>query len=322
MCHPDKINTLPDWSKIEYNKWADYIELSCLKNADNLFLLDDLLDHYSDERADELERGTGDHSTVFDRFIVQATNYFELIKFRSDTAKEHYPFLYDADNRTLTVKESLTDSHLFYILLLFSSNLTFFDRSTRYYLTHAFEDLSCSVLEVISPAYAVTQVFGTSRNDLDETMYRGNQRERLSALANDLCALTTKVFDSDEGFNVPGGDGGLDLVSYMPIDGHPFIPVAFGQCACSIDKWVEKQNSISYDNWRSRFCNLAPYLQYTFVPFYFCKAGGGFEYPTGILTCLFDRLRIINLSQVNEKVIEDFKNHDIYNRVSGFLDEQ
>ncbi|MGG4553887.1 hypothetical protein [Paenibacillus humicus] len=314
MALPDKLNSLPDWSNKASNRWADFIELSCIKNVDHIFSIHDMLDHYSDERPEDLERGSQEHSAKYDQIVVDMENYFELIKFRSESLEDYYPFELD-DSWCITLKNDLNDNHLFYLFLLLASNLAFFDGSTRYALTHAFEDLCCDILEAISSPLAVTEVFGTSRLEEDDS-YRGNLKKRLRSLASNLCANTTKSLDSDSEYDVPGGDGGLDLVSYVPIDGMPFIPVSLAQCACSYDQWQNKQLSISDSIWRARYGNLAPYLQFTFVPFYYRKASGDFENLTTVFTCLIDRHRIFKVIRYHQKAIENFRKHTIYNKVS------
>lgn len=312
---PDKMNILPNWSSKASNRWADFIELSCIKNVDHLFSIHDMLDHYADERPEDLERGSTGHSKKYDQIVVDMENYFELIKFRSESLEEYYPFELD-DSHCITLKSNLNDNHLFYLFLLLASNLTFFDKSTGYALTHAFEDLCCDILKAISSPLAITEVFGTSRVGGDGDSYKGNLKERLRTLANNLCANTSKSLDSDTDYEVPGGDGGLDIVSYVPIDGMPFIPVSLAQCACSYDEWSNKQSSISDSIWKPRFGNLAPYLQFTFVPFYYRKASGDFENFTKVFTCLIDRHRIFKVLRTHDRTLENFRKHTIYSKVS------
>jgi hypothetical protein len=314
MALPDKINTLPTWSSKDSNKWADFIELSCLNNSDHLISIDDMLDHYSDERPDDLERGSQEHSAKYDQIVSEMYNYFDLIKFRSETLGDYYPFELD-ENRSITLKNDLNIPQLFYLFLLFSSNVFLFDGTTSYALTHAFEDLSSTILHSISSPLAITQVFGTSRDGDDRVSYKGNLRKRISALADNICAVTSKSFDADSMYDVSGGDGGIDLISFIPLDDMPFIPVSFAQCACTYDRWEEKQNSISSERWGRRFGNLAPYLQFTFIPFYFRRANGEFENPTRILTCIMDRHRILKIARNNDNTFNEFAKHSIYEKV-------
>lgn len=311
MALPQKINNLPAWSLSKINRWADYIELCCINNADHIFSIDDLVDHYLEENGEHIERGENEHSEKYDALINDFEKCFEQINFRSQSLKENYPFDIDPDGNSLSLKAELTEYHLFYFFLLFASHPGIF-KDRCYELTHAFEDLSCAILREISPKSAVVHIFGTSRHDDDKTEYKGNLRSRLKKLASNIFAVTAKTFDDDPQFDVPAGDGGIDLVSFLALDEAPFIPLAFGQCACSYDDWVDKQTSISYDRWRSRFSYLAPFLQYMFVPFYCRRADGTFEHPADISTCLIDRHRILKIFMNSETSVDDFTQHSIH----------
>lgn len=315
MALPDKVNQLPAWSSNDANKWADFIELSCLNNTDHFISLDDMLDHYSDERPEEMDRGSWEHSSKYDRIYSDIEGYFALIEFRAKTLEKYYPFEINGD-KAISLKSKLSKHHIFYFFLLFASNLSFFDGTTRYALTHAFEDISCYILRSISSPLAITHVFGTSRSNID-SFYKGNLRERISSLANNLSALTSKTFDMDPKYDVPGGDGGLDLVSFTPIDNMPFNPVSFAQCACSYDHWEDKQYSIKPEKWLARINNISPYLQFMFVPFYCRRANGEFENVSIINTCMIDRHRIFKVAR--RAFFKKFARHSIFNMVQEII---
>lgn len=311
-----KINSLPKWSKNDNNRWADFIELSCLNNQDNFITIDDILDHFTDERPEETDRGSIDHSPEYDKLRSKVNDYFIYINFRAETLGKYYPFI--VSENSIKLKDRITKYNEFYFFLLFSSNLAFFDESTRFILAHAFEDMSCDILRLISSPLATTHVFGTSR-DTGGGNYKGNLGKRISSLAKNINSTTTKSFDDDKLFNAPGGDGGLDLVSYIPVDNMPFIPISFAQCACSYNEWEIKQASIRYDIWNQRIENMSPYLQFTFVPFYYRHADGSFENFTNIITCLYDRLRIFRV--IRRTIIKKFQKHRIYCIVKEILKE-
>ncbi|MGC5776649.1 hypothetical protein [Paenibacillus pabuli] len=313
MALPQRLDKLPNWSRNQANRWADYIELSCIKN-DKIISIHDIMDHYTDEEPEEVDRGTSGHSSKFDKIYSDFEVCFELIRFRTQTLGKNYPFIL-VDNSTIQLKQNLSKYNLFYIFLLLSSNLSFFDKSIGYKLTHAFEDISSHILEQLSSPYSITHVFGTSRSDFSN--YSGNLRTRITTLAKDLSGVTTKIFDSDKMYDVPAGDGGLDLVSYFPIDNMPFIPISFGQCACSYDEWQDKQNSIKSDKWFTRIHNLAPYLQFSFLPFYVRRANGEFENTTVINTCVIDRHRIFKVAK--NSVFKKFVRHPIYSIVEELV---
>ncbi|MDQ0902753.1 hypothetical protein [Paenibacillus sp. V4I7] len=315
MALSDKIKQLPKWSRNEANKWADFIELSCMKSDDKFMSIDDMLDHYADENPEEMDRGSWEHSSKYDKIYSDIEGYFSLIEFRARTLGKYYPFEITSD-KSIALKSNQLRHHTFYFFLLCASNLSFFDKSTGYYLTHAFEDISCYILRAISSPYANTHVFGTSRSDTNN-YYEGNLRQRISTLANNLSAITSKPFDMDSKYDVPAGDGGLDLVSFTSFDNMPFIPFSFGQCACSNEEWEEKQSSIKPDTWLARLNNIAPYLQYTFVPFYCRRANGEFENVSVINTCVIDRHRIFKIAR--RAFFKKFAKHSIFNKIEELV---
>lgn len=138
--------------------------------------------------------------------------------------------------------------------------------------------------------------------------------------AENLGSYTTKPFDQDDKYGVSGGDGGLDLVSFTSVDEMPFIPFSFAQCACSYKEWESKQSSIKPEKWNVRIHNLAPYHEFTFVPFYFRKVDGHFVSETSISTCLIDRHRIFNIVRDDRSIIEEFLTHPIYDVVKEIID--
>lgn len=320
MALPEKIEEFPSYSKKANNMWADYIELYCLYNQDHFVSADDIMERFLIEGSENTDRGSKEHSNKFDEFESKVRGWFSLLNFRAKSLN-YYPF--ESINNSLSIKTNLSDKQLYYLFFLFSSNLEFFDKSTMQSLTHAFEDLCYSILKTISPEIATTAVFGTSRNSSNDAVqhYKGNLKQRIITLANDISAITSKSFDSSSSFDSPGGDGGVDLVSYISIDNAPFMPVTFAQCACSKTKWIEKQDSLSPELWIPRLNNLAPYLRYMFVPFYYRRPNGQFEEEINIHTCLIDRHRIFLIAEINPKTLEQFMQHPIHEKIEDMLNE-
>ena len=109
-------------------------------------------------------------------------------------------------------------------------------------------------------------------------------------------------------------------MSYQDLyDNNPFIPISFAQCACSYEEWSDKQHSVHIDKWRKRIEGLAPYIQFTFVPFYCRDAGGAFENKTNISSCLIDRYRILEIASRHPYIIEAFTKHPINDIVKQYI---
>lgn len=275
----DKIDTKPSFKTRDINSWADYIEFVCLNSQDHFVTQDDILDIILD---DEVLRGEEEHSVQYDKILAEIESYFDMIAFREKTATDFYPFSLEEGAIYL---RNINDERVQYIFLLICSNLKYFESSSWHKYTDMFEVYSKYFFKYMVPRDAEVNIFGTSRRN---SIFSGNLRTRIKQLANCIGGNTTKSFDNDNQFDVPGGDEGLDLVAYLKLDGATHIPIAFGQCTCSHEDWDIKQESINQENWNRKIEGLAPYTRFMFVPFYCRLANGQFENPTTISTCLID----------------------------------
>lgn len=125
------------------------------------------------------------------------------------------------------------------------------------------------MLQQIFPSFHI-EVFGTASAPGD-IFYGGKLIERFEKLAKCLHTDVKLVTKENPRYQNTSGDGGLDLVGFMQLEndeaGSPFIPSCFAQCACSVDKWKDKQSSIKFDSWNQRFEQLSHYCEFIFVPF-------------------------------------------------------
>ena len=125
--------------------------------------------------------------------------------------------------------------------------------------------------------------------------------------------------DKDEKYDrIHAGDGGIDIVSFLPLDHASHIPFALGQCACSYKEWVNKQHSISHDIWSARIAPIAPFWRYMYVPFSCHNASDQFENLTDIDTCLIDRSRILKILDLHDELFSKMKDLNI----EGFIDNK
>jgi hypothetical protein len=295
MIERGKILNIPTWSKSEANRWADFIELYCLHVDDHVVSVDDVLDLFSDNEIEVSGRGTKEHSSQYDTLVSHIEDYFKLMKYRFDTYSEYYPFELE-DNKSIFFQQHITEKTLHYIFLLLCSSISFMDQQSRYKITHIFEEYCCPLMKTMMPPHAKTELFGTAKMN---NIFEGKLRKRIEQLASLLGAQTTKTFDQDRKYNdIPGGDGGLDIVSFISLDDAPHKPIAFGQCTCSYDEWRKKQDTISYNYWHKRIAPLVPFLEYMYVPFFCRYASGQFENSSDIHTCLIDRGRILKILEI------------------------
>lgn len=290
-----KLSIKPNWKKSEYNRWADFVELLCLK--DGIITVDDMIDIWHDaDTENEYERGGMDHSEKADMLEGQIKDYFTLLNSRNEECGEYYPFEVQEGN-CLVLKSEQTDKHKQYIFLLICSSISFMNNSNLQQYTAEFEKFSKDIMSILIPNEAVVELFGTTRSD---GLFGGNLRSRIEQLASLLGASTTKSFDENSKYdNINGGDDGLDIVAFFPLDGAQTIPFAFAQCTCSFDKWKEKQDSVSLDRWSKKIDPLVHYPIFMFVPFSCHDNQGRFYDATNIRTFLIDRIRILKLLNKN-----------------------
>lgn len=281
-----------NWKRSSTNRWCDLIELHCLYSEDHFCSSADALEivyFKSEEVDDEEEQET--HAELVDNRSQYIEDLFFNMRMRQDTLKDEYPFEVTKDTIKTKNEDSMKKMPL-YVFLLLCSNLCFVDGTTRDKLTKEFEICSYYAMKaLVSERYNI-QIFGTSRIG---SIFKGNVRERIKKLAELLNTRTSTTFEEDRRYDAAGGDGGIDLVAYLPIDKESFIPLIVAQCACSYDKWRSKQYEISEDIWYKVFDNLAPYIKMMFVPFFWRENTGIFLNKTEINTCLIDRLRLIQL---------------------------
>lgn len=302
MIIEEKISKVPNWSKNNINRWADYIELLCLYNDDHLISKDDILDLLFDGDMEELQRGEADHSDKYDRLVAHIDDYYEIIEYRLSMHKNYYPFEIE-DGQCIIFKESLSEKHIHYIFLLLCSSICFMDRSSIQKITHVFEKYCQPIMKILMPIDAQTELFGTTR---DSSLFQGTLRTRIGKLANILGAQTTKSLDRDRKYDrIYAGDAGLDIVSFLKLDNASHIPLALGQCACSYEEWINKQSSIDCDTWSARIDPLAPFWRYMYVPFFCHDASGRLENLTEIHTCLIDRQRILNIFELHNELFTE-----------------
>lgn len=152
--------------------------------------------------------------------------------------------------------------------------------------------------------------------------YGGKLIERLEKLADCLHTDIKKCAKENPRYDSPSGDGGLDLVGFMQLDGEgaetPFIPLCFAQCACSFDKWKEKQSSIKFDAWNQRFEQIAHYCEFIFVPFSLRGPDGKWSYAESdhFVVIPIDRIRFVHIAGVYSDSLDSFSRTDAYRIVT------
>lgn len=296
-----KLEKKHDWSSSEINRWADYIELLCIKQES--ISTDEVIEEWMEfDFENESARGESDHSLKMDKFSARVADYYRILESRQKICGEYYPFEVKDGNYLHFIGISDRKKEK-YIYLLLCSSISFMSSYHEY--TNSFEKLCKLLMIELSPKDTIVELFGTSR---EACFFVGSLRERIKQLAKCLGTETTKRFDKEERFDsIFGGDGGIDIVAFTPIDEAGFIPFSFSQCTCSYDKWKDKQTSIGEELWNSYVELGVHYAQYMFVPFSCHNSRGKFCNETRIKTYLIDRLRIIKLIEKEGFKTEEFE---------------
>jgi hypothetical protein len=293
---------------------ADYIELLCLTTLDKAISKADILGDYKTEvdldvnLTVEGEVSEDDPiASIDDKNTQKVNEYFEHFAYRISAFGEHYPFEIAGSGSILKLKNTVNDVSLkqkLYIFLLLASLLKYLHSSVRNNMTSAFESVSSKALEAYLPSHAKVQIFG--KNTLGEREAETHKLiEKIKLLAMDIRESVSIDLEREfRGNNT--GDRGLDIVAWIPIDDNsPGLILAFGQCACSLEEWVSKQHSSSFDSWRRIINFTVPPHNMAFIPFCFRDAGGIWWKESDIhSSILFDRLRIIRLLKLQVGKLE------------------
>lgn len=299
----------PKYPQYKGHHWADFIELLCLANIDNEISKTDLIDRFA-ERASDL--GEGDIDDFNEMEILeeednqQATrralktdlwdkrieDLFKVIEHRVSIYGVNYPFSLEGNSIKL-IKPQLEGLHLLYAYLLFCSNLFLFEAADRLELANNFELLCLNALKNILPETAVVELFG--KNPLNKGVYSGSLWGKIERLAE---TLNEKVHHGLSSADYPlqnTGDDGLDLVGYIPSgDLLPSKLIFFGQCACTPEEWISKQNSSAHNAWKNKISITTSINNIVFIPFCFRNATGMWVNIGDIHdSLLIDRRRLI-----------------------------
>ena len=161
-------------------------------------------------------------------------------------------------------------------------------------MTASFEVIGVEALRKLLPAGAEVHVFGASSlrtGRFGKSQHWDNLLELEKALRGEL-----RVTKDDFPKRNPG-DGGLDLVGWLPIGDHAKgMLVIFGQCACT-EIWDQKQYSSGSDHWGSIMTLSTAPRNVVFIPLCTRKTDGHWHRPQdhSLSTLVVDRFRLLHL---------------------------
>lgn len=340
----DKLAGPPARGKAWYGHlWADWIELLCLTSSDGEISSSDVIDllwesedlgdlddvdvtgapvsgaFVPEEELEErnrldfllgeepydrgIELAEPEPAAVDDARERQVGEWFHHFEYRTTAFGDCYPFAVDPGLLRLK-SHAQSDQHCrLYLFLLLSSNLNYVGRSDEGRLAAHFEIVSLAALKAYFPRPWKVWLFGTSR--FNKGRYSGNIWDKIRLLATDLGEPVGHGCKSAQEDPRNTGDRGLDVVAYRS-----FAPaargqaIAFGQCTCE-KGWPDKQLEAHSAKWRPLIQFKVNSIAFTFIPYCYRDAGGGWHDSTIVGDCvLVDRVRIVQLARNRMAVLE------------------
>jgi len=312
------INSTPD--NIAFYKshhFCDYIELIALLNNTNIVSKSDIYERFYDDN--KIERKGDESSETNDNWETRISNWFMILNIRKELFKEFYPFDIDIKNNII-LKSNTTNNHKLYIFLLLNSNQRYISKDKNL-LTSDFEEVSLIALKNYLTNSALSYRFGKSM--LGSDRYEGKLSKKIDLFAKDLKYKTK--YDEDDLDESNNGDGGLDLVSWIPFqndENQNNMQVVLSQCATG-KEWFKKQYET--DKVTSNLIDFKTKVNSAiFIPYDGRRLDRKFTEQKEILSdiWLFDRIRILNLLDKDKGNILELESFEkIVNKVIEYEED-
>lgn len=234
-----------------------------------------------------------DEAEANEKLQVLTEDAFQQLVYRQETFGDWYPFV--AQHDVLELKDGQTERQKIYATLLVDSRLKMFTPATRTRLAAEFETLCLHAMSGLFPAWNVYH-FGTGGRDRAE--FGNKLKDALRSLGRKMrdCVLDKHVNElSDQNT----GDGGIDLVAIHEWgDAAGSVAAYFAQCAAQQEGWPEKRfesHPVTHERFFSFFHKPGSIL---FIPIFYRESHGDWIDSVGHGSLLIDRLRIIELYEL------------------------
>lgn len=314
------IEKVPSQSYFNSHYFCDYIELLALINNNDLLAVADIYDRFYEDNSIEIPENNSDSelgsevSQTNDAWESRIKEWFSILDTRKNVFKEFYPFI--ISQNTIKMCSELTYKQQLYIFLLLNSNQNYIRNSNQ--LTSDFEEFSLRALKNFLPNNAVCYRFGKS---MLEDKYSGHITKKIDDLARDL-KYSTKYKASYFAPN-DNGDGGLDLVSWIPFEGDENqnnMQVYLCQCATG-KEWYKKQDDT--DKFIDNYIDFRTQVNLVmFIPFDGRNMDRTFNEEAKMKkNIIFDRVRLVYLLQENKNLITELKSFEIVNKIIEFEED-
>lgn len=311
----EDLSIMPSLSDETYI-WTDYCELLCLCNPEKEISIEDIVKvfiQFQDlipEDVDNENNGVINQNKLTrkrEKAVSVLSDAFATLKSRRDILGDKYPFVIDGNNQILLPNIEITGATKTYIILLLASHLNYVkDLTIRHKLTSDFEVISLAVMRKIFPQ-AEVKLFGSSNSNrsLKQSDKYSNTKlkDKILELANTINTPATEHVRSIPDNNT--GDGGIDIVGVVNLnDKRSSVPIFFAQCACSKEKWTQKQDSTALKKW-GKWIELwqNSVQRCMFVPFSYANNTSEWVNVTDITeNVVVDRYRIMSFIDKNSKI--------------------
>ena len=290
-----------DFAFHDAHHWEDWVELCCIANMDGEADVTSIADRLREERETRKEEDSSkenetgeptddtDWALESDKHDLKVKKWFISLANRAQMLGDDYPFEINLENSKLKLRGKLTNVHRLYVALLMMANLHYFG-SSESDLTSSFEEIGVAVFRWLLPSHADIHRFGKGPNNSGR--YKGHIWTKIKKLADDLSCETKCT--KEEFAPTDNGDGGLDLVGWVPWrDPAPGRFLILGQCTC-MPKWEKKQDEASGTRWASRLDFVTHPMTVILIPFFLRTSSGAWHRRTDFSGHLvIDRLRLL-----------------------------
>ncbi|EJL6744741.1 hypothetical protein NMR85_002009 [Vibrio alginolyticus] len=276
---------------------CDLVELNAIYNGESGFDKHDLIHLYSRKKEQYL----------YDLFSVLSER---LERF----GEEVYPFELNYDELSIRVRSKHTERSQLYLFLLICSMHDKIKQQKGNELESAFEYLSTLLLRDFMPSHAQVHHFGSSSYQQDR--YKGSLSQKIDTLADDIGC--DACYDPDEIPLTNRGDGGLDVVAWIPFPSDAFlgkIPIFLGQCTIGRQDWIRKQADVNRMMTNIVFPRSLTNMM--FVPHCLRKVDGSMYKKDIYADTIFDRFRFISL--LSGKHLVEFSETKIFEELVALV---
>ena len=257
---------------------------------------DEVIDKLEDDQDDDNESDSLSTGEITEAKQTKIDAAFAQFDFRTKSFGAAYPFSID-ENRNLSLRSTPTEGAITYAFLLCCARLrSFGNKRAQTFLADKFEELCALSLKGIVAEHAEIIRFGP--NSSDRKALGVSMKDAIPKLAEKIGVVVSPYWtDNDE---TPQGDGGIDLIALVPID---------GQAAARSERWTLVAQCASYERsagWERKvmeaYRGLTKRLQFQhppsnalFIPGAYRKTDGGWPDSTKDKdVILMDRVRIMH----------------------------